>query len=241
MKLIGAEALVRLTVDHQTYTPNLFLPIIQEDTNLNLKFELYLLYKCVEIINILQKKDVNVFVNFNMSANCLDQVNIYVEILGILSGLADKKLFNLELAEQCSSINKRAFQENLCEISRVFNIFIDDFGTGYCNLDYLINNPITGIKIDKEFTDKAVNQERNFIFIESIIKTSIDAGMSVVIEGIETNKELDWAKKLGCQYGQGYFWNKPLSLANFIFYYNKVLIGGLNEQIFAKFDNTIAE
>jgi EAL domain-containing protein (putative c-di-GMP-specific phosphodiesterase class I) len=87
---------------------------------------------------------------------------------------------------------------------------LDDFGTGYCSLSYLHRLPIHAIKIDRSFIrDLGASQESQAI-AQSIIGLGQSLNMKVVAEGVETAEQRDRLIQLGCLYGQGYFFSRPL-------------------------------
>jgi diguanylate cyclase len=94
--------------------------------------------------------------------------------------------------------------------SRHIQISIDDFGTGYSSLGYLHRFPVDNLKIDRSFVDQIQSENRNYHVVDTIIALSDQLGLAVIAEGIETQEQLEWLQKIGCKYGQGYLFNKPL-------------------------------
>jgi diguanylate cyclase (GGDEF)-like protein len=94
--------------------------------------------------------------------------------------------------------------------SRQIQISIDDFGTGYSSLGYLHRFPLNTLKIDRSFVSGQEACQRNVPVIETILTLSQQLGLSVVAEGIECREQVAWLQRIGCQYGQGYFFSKPL-------------------------------
>ena len=94
-------------------------------------------------------------------------------------------------------------------------IAIDDFGTGYSSLSYLRDLPINSIKIDKSFIHDLSTPRRAPQFalaiIEAVIAIADTLDLQVVAEGIETGKQLEMLRDLGCTLGQGYFLSAPLA------------------------------
>lgn len=88
-------------------------------------------------------------------------------------------------------------------------ISIDDFGTGYSSLSYLKYLPIDTIKIDKSFIDNL--DEDGKMIVQSIVTMGKNLHYTLIAEGIETKKQLELLKKLGCEGGQGYLFSTPLS------------------------------
>ena len=76
--------------------------------------------------------------------------------------------------------------------------------------------PIRGIKIDRFITTSIINHCNYYQIIEAFIKNCIQKDLEVIVEGIETEEQLIWAKKLQCIKGQGYYWSKPVPLKTFL-------------------------
>ncbi|WP_422486824.1 bifunctional diguanylate cyclase/phosphodiesterase [Gudongella sp. DL1XJH-153] len=88
---------------------------------------------------------------------------------------------------------------------------LDDFGTGFSSLTYLQKLPIDIIKLDKDFIwEIGVNEGKEFI-IKAVIDLAHNLGMNVVAEGVETDEQLHFLKAAGCDYAQGYLFNKPMN------------------------------
>jgi diguanylate cyclase (GGDEF)-like protein/PAS domain S-box-containing protein len=105
-----------------------------------------------------------------------------------------------------AKINKklRAFHETGMQVS------IDDFGTGYSSLAYLIRFDIDYLKIDYSFISNLAPDAPEFALCEAIVVMAHKLGVKVIAEGVETEQQLDLLKKIGCDYGQGYLFSRPL-------------------------------
>ncbi|HGF0845112.1 TPA: EAL domain-containing protein, partial [Legionella pneumophila] len=88
-------------------------------------------------------------------------------------------------------------------------ISIDDFGTGYSCLSYLKDLPIDILKIDQTFVKDLKNNQSNQTLIKAIIAMAKKFNLSLIAEGIENQYQLEFLKKLGCHYGQGYYFSHP--------------------------------
>lgn len=97
--------------------------------------------------------------------------------------------------------------------SRQIQIAIDDFGTGYSSLGYLHRFPVDALKIDRSFVNQLQVGNRNYQVVNTIITLSNQLELAVIAEGIETTQQLQWLKQLGCEFGQGYLFSKPLPVA----------------------------
>jgi EAL domain-containing protein (putative c-di-GMP-specific phosphodiesterase class I) len=87
---------------------------------------------------------------------------------------------------------------------------IDDFGTGYSSLSYLHRFPTDTIKVDRSFVSRMGDEVEDAHIVQTIIMLGHNLGMHVVAEGVETADQLARLRALKCEYGQGYFFSKPL-------------------------------
>ncbi|WP_209001335.1 EAL domain-containing protein [Stappia sp. BW2] len=93
------------------------------------------------------------------------------------------------------------------------NFSLDDFGTGYSSLGYLPKYPFSKIKLDKTFVRESIANKQDVSVIEAVLHMAKGHGMSVLVEGIETAEQAEKLRDLGCVYGQGYFFGRPMSSA----------------------------
>lgn len=93
-------------------------------------------------------------------------------------------------------------------------ISMDDFGTGYSSLSYLRNLPIDTLKIDKSFVDNILEDENSIIIMESIMYMVKRLGLETVAEGVETQEQLNYLKKIQCDSIQGFLLGRPQSDEN---------------------------
>ena len=89
-------------------------------------------------------------------------------------------------------------------------INIDDFGTGYSNLSYLMQLPISTLKIDRSFISPIKDDGGNTEIVEIIVLLARNLGMKVIAEGVETAAQVEQLRKLDCESAQGYYFSKPM-------------------------------
>ncbi|AGZ41695.1 putative bifunctional diguanylate cyclase/phosphodiesterase [Actinoplanes friuliensis] len=89
-------------------------------------------------------------------------------------------------------------------------IAIDDFGTGYSSLSYLRQMPVDVLKIDKSFIDDILHSDEQLALVEAIVSLARTLKLAVVAEGIEHRDHHDVLLRLGCPYGQGYLFSRPV-------------------------------
>ena len=101
--------------------------------------------------------------------------------------------------------------------SKGFKVSMDDFGSGYSSLNMLYQLKIDGLKLDRAFLQKVsdADNERRKMILEHIIAITKELGIYTVAEGIETKNDRETMKTLNCDYGQGYFYNKPICVEEF--------------------------
>jgi diguanylate cyclase (GGDEF)-like protein/PAS domain S-box-containing protein len=106
--------------------------------------------------------------------------------------------------------------DQLLELSDAgIQVSLDDFGTGYSSLAYLQKFDIDFIKIDQSFVRHLIADSTDFALCKAIIVMAHELGMQVVAEGVETQLQRDLLLAAGCDYGQGYFFSRPVSAEEF--------------------------
>jgi diguanylate cyclase (GGDEF)-like protein len=127
----------------------------------------------------------------------------------------DGSYLTMELTES-SLVNNPKQARDLLNAMKALNLqlALDDFGTGYSSLSYLTSFPIDIVKIDRSFVTKMLSNEQDYQIVVAILTLARNLGKRVVAEGIELTEHLDELRDLGCDYGQGYFFAKPLSAAD---------------------------
>ncbi|HYZ61623.1 MAG TPA: EAL domain-containing protein [Acetobacteraceae bacterium] len=93
---------------------------------------------------------------------------------------------------------------------------VDDFGTGYSSLRYLETFPVTEVKIDRSFVQGMCRSAAKRIIVDAIIRLANELEMTVVAEGIETETERAMLRDMGCVYGQGYLFSRPVPPETFL-------------------------
>jgi EAL domain-containing protein (putative c-di-GMP-specific phosphodiesterase class I) len=87
---------------------------------------------------------------------------------------------------------------------------VDDFGTGYSSLALLRRLPITEVKIDKLFVQGMATDAGDLAIVRAVVALSLQFGLTVVAEGVESELTLDLLKEMGCEIGQGFLFSRPL-------------------------------
>jgi diguanylate cyclase (GGDEF)-like protein len=152
-------------------------------------------------------------VSVNVSGRQLDDPNFANDVA---AALADSRFppeyLILEITETAIMSNAEAIVDRLHELKALgVRLAIDDFGTGYCNLSYLQRFPVDILKIDKSFTLNVARDGGDAMLASSIVGLATNLRLHIVAEGVENVEQRDQLVDLGCRYGQGYLFAKPMT------------------------------
>ena len=157
--------------------------------------------------------DPDFFVSVNLSPLQVQQVEFIDEIESVLESiqLAPHRLV-LELTETSMFQDTQATIAKLGALrERGVRIAVDDFGTGYSSLGYLRQFPVDILKIAREFVVPADRDIEEWAFAHAIVALGQTLGLDIVAEGIEAAGQVDRLRELGCEFGQGYHFSRPMS------------------------------
>ena len=194
-----------------TVSPIDIIPVA-EDMGLIVDLGRWILRKaCMECMK--WPEAVSVAVNFSPQQfhqrDVLSEVRYALEV----SGLPAHRL-EIEITESSLLRNTQLTHDVLSQLSAIgVRISLDDFGTGYSSLSYLHNFPLQKVKIDRSFLE-GIDTDRPLTLLRGVARLSADLGMSVVVEGIETNEQLELINADGTvNEGQGYLFSRPVPAA----------------------------
>lgn len=124
----------------------------------------------------------------------------------------DPKWIRLEITERIGFVDINTAYKVFKQLNDYgFTSSVDDFGTGYSSLSYLQKLPVSEIKIDRSFISNEQGDE-TWAIVRTIIQLAENLNMSAIAEGIETEEQRRILMTLGCRYGQGYLFYKPMPL-----------------------------
>jgi diguanylate cyclase (GGDEF)-like protein/PAS domain S-box-containing protein len=218
-KITGFEALIRWQhPDGNWISPAKFIPIT-EITGLIVEIGQWVLHQACLQMKIWHEQFPdfpNLTISVNLSGRQLREPDVVDKIDDILQETGLKRdCLKLEITESMLMDNPSAVKTLLKQIkSRQIKLSLDDFGTGYSSLSYLHSFPIDTLKIDRAFVVHANSEFKNKAITQAIVTLAQSLGMEVIAEGIETVDQLEQLKQLKCEFGQGYFFSKPLPKAD---------------------------
>jgi diguanylate cyclase (GGDEF)-like protein len=211
-RILTCEALLRWNHPVRgTVSPIDIIPVA-EDMGLIIDLGRWILRKaCMECMK--WPEGVSVAVNF--SSHQFHQRDVLSEIRYALevSGLPAHRL-EIEITESSLLRNTQLTHDVLSQLRSIgVRISLDDFGTGYSSLSYLHNFPLQKVKIDRSFLE-GIDSDRPLTLLRGVARLSADLGMSVVVEGIETNEQLELISADGTvTEAQGYLFSRPVPAA----------------------------
>jgi diguanylate cyclase (GGDEF)-like protein len=191
-----------------TVSPVDIIPVA-EDMGLIVDLGRWILRKaCMECM----KWPAGVSVAVNFSPQQFHQRDVLSEVRYALevSGLPADRL-EIEITESSLLRNTQLTHDVLSQLREIgVRISLDDFGTGYSSLSYLHNFPLQKVKIDRSFLE-GIDTDRPLTLLRGVARLSADLGMSVVVEGIETNEQLELINAEGTvTEAQGYLFSRPV-------------------------------
>ncbi|MBW4517487.1 MAG: EAL domain-containing protein [Timaviella obliquedivisa GSE-PSE-MK23-08B] len=213
--IVGVEALIRWHHPIQgLIPPDRFIPIAEE-TGFILKLGHWALREACGHLRYWQDQCIvasSFSVSVNVSACQFAQPDFVKQLDEILAEtqLAPQCL-KLEITETVIMQDIPLVADNISNLQeRSIQLSIDDFGTGYSSLSYLHSFSVENLKIDRSFINRLHKKKSNFGLVTAIVQIGKAMKMNLIAEGIETSEQLAHLKFLGCQFGQGYLFSKPL-------------------------------
>ncbi len=213
----GAEALVRWhpTLGETIY-PDDFIPIF-EDNGFIASLDLFVLEEVCKYISSNHKKVSIPRISVNLSAHTVLAENIATRIFSIVNTYEiSPERIELELTESAIEKDADKFLDSVKRLKTIgFTISIDDFGAGVSSLNRLSAIDADVLKLDKAFFDLKDQGSKSAIVVSDVITMAKHLNMKVVAEGVETYAQALWLKGIGCDYAQGYYFAKPMSVEDF--------------------------
>lgn len=209
-EIFGLEALVRW--EHPIMgriSPEEFIPIAEE-TGLIIELGNYVLQKACKQLKKWQENDIDLIqISVNVSAKQLEHNKFFENVKKVLKDTKlEPKYLEFEVTESIVQ-NIKQSKKILNQLKNIgVSLSLDDFGTGYSSLHILNHLPIDKLKIDKTFINDI--NANDYALVKTIIEMGHNLKFRLVAEGIENDQQLNLLKQYKCQYGQGYYFSKPL-------------------------------
>src|SRR2546423_2206596 len=217
-RLYGFEALVRWNHPRRgLVSPADFIPVAEETGLIVPIGEWVLNEACAHVRQwqIDSPSHRSLSLSVNLSARQVAQPDLLERIKEALeSSKLNPHCLKLEITESVVMENAEAAALMFKQLRSLgVQLSIDDFGTGYSSLSYLHRFPLNYLKIDRSFVARLTTDNDNAI-VRTILTLARNLGMEVIAEGIETEEQYQQLKMLGCEYGQGYLFSRPVDSNN---------------------------
>lgn len=214
--IIGYETLVRWHHPHRGIVfPNDFIPIA-ERTNVVGAIDQCMLEAACNLIpqlhDIAGEYGKKMFISVNLSGANFDDQAIVDRVKSTLKGTKfDPSQIKLEITESAlvSDAEQAAFILEQLKATGV-TLALDDFGTGYSSLGYLHRFTIDSLKIDRSFVQQLQVSRKSLNIVKAVVDLAHTFDLNLIAEGIEEEKEVEILKGLGCKYGQGFYFGRPV-------------------------------
>jgi diguanylate cyclase (GGDEF)-like protein len=219
MTLSGFESLIRWNHPKRgMVSPAEFIPI-SEETGLIIPITLWMLKEsCSQLVRWQEKYPHlrKTFVSVNLSSKHFVGENLVQQIGQVLlDTVLDPGCLKLEITEGAMMQNPEEVISTLVRLKSLgVKLSIDDFGTGYSSLSYLHRFPVDTLKVDRSFVIAMDEGSENGEIVKTIVSLASILHMDVIAEGVETIHHLHQLRILGCQFGQGYLFSRPLPAAD---------------------------
>jgi EAL domain-containing protein (putative c-di-GMP-specific phosphodiesterase class I) len=215
LRIVSLEALIRWQhPERGLLSPVDFIPVA-EDCGLILPIGDWGLAEACNQIQAWTRENpengsLRVCVNLSARQFSREGLTDHVESLLQQSGTSSHQL-GLEMTESSLIPNMNTAMEVLEGLRALgVSISMDDFGTGYSSLSYLNSFPIDVLKIDRSFVGRMTDGDQPLQIVRTIIELARVLGMDVVAEGIETSEQYQLLHQMGCRFGQGYLFARPM-------------------------------
>jgi diguanylate cyclase (GGDEF)-like protein/PAS domain S-box-containing protein len=217
-KVVSVEALIRwFHPERGLITPDYFIPYAQE-AGLIVKIDEWVIRKAIERMTKLHQQGVDINVAVNVSARQF-HTNTLVSL--IRSTLAANNFppgrLVIEITEQLFLEDTENNIRQIAELKSLgVKISLDDFGVGFSSLSYIVRFMPDILKIDRSFVSKIGSGPEHDAMVRAIVGLSNVIPMNIVGEGIETSEQNEFLRNLGCHFGQGYLYARPIPEADLV-------------------------
>lgn len=215
--IIGAEALVRWIHPEEGFLPPFkFIPVFEKN-GMIAQVDKYIWRSACEIISSWKGDKANLFISVNISPKDFYFMDVYAEIKALVEEFKiEPSRLRIEITETVMMTEAESRMAILSKFRESgFIVEMDDFGSGYSSLNQLKDMPLDVLKIDMKFLSKAEDNHRAETILRNVLRLSSDLGLFSLTEGVETEDQYKRLNEMGCNLFQGYYFAKPMAVADF--------------------------
>ncbi len=215
--LVGFEALLRWRhPERGLITPDEFIPIAEENGMIIKLGQWAVKESCRQMWEWHRSEPAaaELTVSVNLSSKEFLQIDLADRVAAALqSTRLDPRFLKLEITESHIMENSELAITIINRLRKLgIELSLDDFGTGYSSLSHLHRLPVSFLKIDRSFVSRMVKSDENREIVDTIVRLAQNLKMKVIAEGIESGDQVALLSALNCEFGQGYYFSKPLDV-----------------------------
>lgn len=212
---VAAEALVRWIHPNQgMLRPDKFMKIFEKNGFIT-RLDRYIWEEACKFLSGQRDRGLPIVpISVNMS-----RLNLYdTGFIEVLMGYIRKydlspEMLHLEITETAYMENPKQLVKVLNRLqSHGFKVMMDDFGSGQSSLNMLKNLPVDVLKVDMRFVQDLEQSERASIILRSVVQMARWLNTDIVVEGVETDSQIEFLKEIGCNVIQGYYFSRPIPI-----------------------------
>lgn len=216
-ELCGAEALCRwIDPAHGMISPGMFIPAL-EDEGRTVELDLYMVEKvCRDVREMINIGGNIVPVSVNLSRKDFRSPDLVdrIEALAVEYKIP-RELLNIEITESAFIRHAERLSKYISHFHELgYQVWMDDFGTAYSSLGSLKDLSFDELKIDMSFLSSYTEKARTII--TSVVRMAKEIGIQTLAEGVETEEQYEFLKRIGCEKIQGYYFGKPMDKLSFL-------------------------
>lgn len=217
-RIVKCEALTRwITKDGKFISPEVFIPLA-EKSDLIFPFGEWLINAACDAVKQMKAANIDIRLAINISGRQVSDLNLLEQIKSaICEHDIEPRHLSIELTESILITSLDTVSILLNELRAMgITVSIDDFGTGFSSLVYLKKLPIDELKIDRSFVSELENNTDDQAIVQAILGLAKNLNINIIAEGIETGEQQTFLQQHECTYGQGYLYQRPVPLTEFI-------------------------
>jgi len=217
-QVVGAEALVRFFDPLCGIVPPVEFIHRMEEHHIIRELDLFMLDRSLQILQTWQTNGytlVPISVNFSRQT-LLDRSSLEATLAILHKYTVPVEYIEIEITESLGMIERQTIAHAVAAFrEKGFQFSLDDFGSEYSSIGMLSEIVFDSVKLDKSIINHFVTNRVNLAIVESMIEICRVMGAVCIAEGVETIEQVEALKTVGCDYAQGYFYNKPLPVHEF--------------------------
>jgi diguanylate cyclase (GGDEF)-like protein len=217
-EVMGAEVLVRWEHPEKgMLSPGEFLPIFEKNYKI-VDIDRYVWeLACMQIKKWNDMGRNDLYLSVNISPRDFESIDVYETLLSLVDKYGiDPEQLRIEITETTIMQNPEKQIELIGRLRLAkFYVEMDDFGSGYSSLGMLKDIHLDAIKLDMRFFSKGVDDERGKKVLKMTINLIKELNMMAIAEGVETEDEMEYLKKIGCDVFQGFYFSRPVPVSDF--------------------------